>query len=78
MSPPNLELFPNRVPMELCRMAFPMTVLPEGGHTDFVQEERLGLPYRTMILVICVVVDVSKCLDILTLELSITSVHLSF
>ena len=28
--------------------------LPKGDHTDFVQKERLGLPYWTMILAICV------------------------
>ena len=42
---PNLELFPNRVP----RMAFPFRVLPEDDRTDFAQEERVDLPYWTMI-----------------------------
>ena len=45
-------------------MAFPITVLPKDDRTDFAREERLGLPYWTMILAICVVVDESKCLDI--------------
>ena len=39
-----------------------------GVHTDFVHEERLSLPYRTMILAICVVADESKCLDTPILE----------
>ena len=43
---------------------------------DFAQEERLGLPCWTMILAISVSVDVSKYLDILTLEFSITMEHL--
>ena len=38
-----------------------MIVVPKDDRTDFVQEERLGLPYWTMILAICVVVDESKC-----------------
>ena len=45
-------------------------------HTDFVQEERLGLPYWTMILAICVVVDVSRCHDVLTSVFSIELVRL--
>ena len=43
------ELFPNRAPIEFCRIAFPTTVLPMDDRTDFAQEERLGLPYGTMI-----------------------------
>ena len=62
---PNLELFPNRVPIELSGIAFPVIVLPKDDHINFVQEERLGLPYWTMILAICVVVDVFKYMDIL-------------
>ena len=69
--------FPSRVPMKLSRIAFPMIVLSED-RTDFAQEERLGLPCWTMIWAICVLVDVSKYLDILSLEFSITMVHLSF
>ena len=71
-SSPNLELFPNRVPIELSRIAIPMISLPEDDRTDFAQEERLDLPYWTMMLAICVLVDESICLDILTLEFSIT------
>ena len=48
------------------QVAFPIKVLPKDDHINFFQEERLGLPYWTMILAICVVVDESKCLDIPT------------
>ena len=48
----------------LSQIAFPITALPMDDHIDFAQEERLGLPYWTMIWAICVVVDESKCLDI--------------
>ena len=64
ISIPNLELSPNRTSIGFSQVVFPMTVLPRDDRTDFVQEERLGLPYWTMILAICVVVDESKCLDI--------------
>ena len=59
-------------------MAFPITVLPKDDHTDFAQEERLGLPHWIMMLAICVLVDVSKYLDILTLEFLIMLMHLPF
>ena len=49
--------------MEFSQIILPTIVLPKDNRTDFVQEERLGLPHWTMILVICVVVDESKCLD---------------
>ena len=51
---------------------------PKDDHTDFVQEERLGLPYWTMISAICVVVDESKCLDTPILEFKIICEHLPF
>ena len=60
-----MEPFPNRILTELSQIAFPTIVLPKDDRTDFVQEERLDLPYWTMIWAICVVVDVSKHLDIL-------------
>ena len=60
---PNLEFSPIHVSIGLSQIAFPIIVLPKDDHTDFAQEERLGLPYWTMILAICVVVDESKCLD---------------
>ena len=68
-------LSPNRVPIELSQIAFPITVLPKDDHTDFAQEERLGLPYWTMIFAICVVVDESICLDIPIWECSMIWEH---
>ena len=67
----NLELTPSHVSIGFSHSAFPIVVLPKDDHTDFAQEERLGLPCWTMILAICVVVDESKCLDIQILEFSI-------
>ena len=61
---PNLEPFPKRVPIELSRIVMHIIVLPEDDRTDFAQEERLGLPCWTMISAICVLVDISKYLDI--------------
>ena len=75
---PNLEFSPIHVSIGLSQIAFPIIVLPKDDHTDFVQEEQLGLPYWTMILAICVVVDESKCLDTPILEFSIISEHLPF
>ena len=49
ISIPNQELSPNHAPIELSQIAFVTTVLPKDDHTDFVQEERLDLPYWTMI-----------------------------
>ena len=48
------------------RIAFPIIVLPKDDRTDVAQEERLGLPYWTMIWAICALVDVHKYLNILT------------
>ena len=59
MSISNWKPSPNRISIGFSRNAFPITVLPKEDHTDFAQEERLGLPYWTMILAICV-----ECLDI--------------
>ena len=70
--------FPKRVLRDICRNAFPITVLPKDDRTDFAQEERLDLPYWTMILAICVVVDESHSLDIPIWEFSIMKVHLPF
>ena len=53
---------------KLKELTFPMIVLPKDDRTDFVQKGQLGLPSWTMILANCVSVDVSKYLDILTLE----------
>ena len=44
-----LKTFSNRVPLELSQIAFRTIVLPEDDRTDSVQEERLDLPYWTMI-----------------------------
>ena len=65
------NLSPNVFQQGFLKIAFPMIVLPKDDHTAFVQEERLGLPYWTMILAICVVVDESKCLDIPIWESSV-------
>ena len=59
-------------------IAFPMTVLPKGDRADFVQEGGLDLPYWTMILAICALVDESKCLDIPIWEFWIKMVHIPF
>ena len=56
--------FSQRISIGFSQIAFSIVVLPKDDRTDFVQEERLGLPYWTMILAICVVVDESICLDI--------------
>ena len=77
-SVPNLEFSPSHVSIGFSQIAFPIIVLPEGDRTDVVQEERLCLPYWTMILAICVVVDESKCLDISIWEFSIKLKHLPF
>ena len=50
----------------------------KDDRTDSAQEEQLGLPYWTMILAICVVVDESKCLDTPILEFSTICEHLPF
>ena len=61
---PNLEFSPSHVSIRFSQIAFPIIVLPkDDDRTDSAQEERLDLPYWTMILAICVVVDESKCLD---------------
>ena len=75
---PNLEFSPSHVSIELSQIAFPIIVLPKDDSTDFAQEERLGLPYWTMIWAICVVVDESKCLDIPIWEFSVIWEHPPF
>ena len=72
---PNLEFSPIHVSIGLSQIAFPIIVLPRDDRTDSFQEERLGLPYWTMILAICVVVDESKCLDTPILEFSTICEH---
>ena len=60
---PNLEFSPSHVSIEFSQIAFPITVLPKDDRINSFREERLGLPYWTMILAICDVVDESTCLD---------------
>ena len=57
---PKLELSPSHASIGSSQIAFPIIVLPKDDHINFVQEERLGLPYWTIISAICVVVDESK------------------
>ena len=57
---------------------FTIVLLKKDDRTNSFQEERLGLPYWTMILAICVVVDESKCLDTPIWEFSIICEHLPF
>ena len=75
---PNLEFSPIHVSKGLSQIPFPIIVLPKDDHTDFTQKERLGFPYWTMILTICVVVDESKCQDTPILEFSIICKYLPF
>ena len=75
---PIWECLPAMLQMRSSQIAFRIVVLPKDDHTDFVQGERLGLPYWTMILAVCVVVDESKCLDTQFLEFSIICEHLPF
>ena len=49
---PNWECSPSHVSTGLSQIALPIRVLPKDDRTDFAQEERLGLPYWTMILAI--------------------------
>ena len=77
-SSPNWKPSPNRATIGFPQVAFPTIVLPKDDRTDSAQEERLGLPYWTMILAICVFVDESKCLDTPILEFSIIREHLPF
>ena len=78
ISIPNLEFSPSHVAARFSQIAFPISVLPKDDRKNFFQEERLGLPYWTMILAICVVVDESKCLDTPIWEFSIICEHLPF
>ena len=45
----NLEFSPSHVSIRFCQIAFPIIVLPKDDRIDSFQEERLGLPYWTMI-----------------------------
>ena len=46
---PNWKPSPNRTSIGFSHIAFPIIVLPNDDRTDFVQEERLDLPYWTTI-----------------------------
>ena len=78
ISIPDCKPFHNCVAIWFPQSAFLITVLPKDVHRDFAQGDRLGLPYWTMFLAICVVVDESKCLDIPIWEFSIIVKHLPF
>ena len=65
---PNPVRFPIQIPIELPRIVFFTIDEQMGVRTNFVQEIPPDLQCLTMISVICVVVDVSIRLDILTLE----------
>ena len=73
-----LEFFPSHVSTRFSQTAFPMIFLPKGDRTDSFREERLDLPYLTMIQAICFVVDESKCMYIQILEFSLICEHLPF
>ena len=75
---PNWKLSPNRVPEGFSQVASPIIGLPKDDHTDFAQEERLGLRCCTMILAICVVVDESKYLDIPIIDFFLMTERLPF
>ena len=64
--------------MGFSQIAFPIIVLLKDDRTEFAQEERLELPYWTMIKAISFLVDVSKYLDILIMGTSKKMVHLPF
>ena len=49
ISIPNWKPSPNRAAIGFSQIAFPITVLPKDDRKDCAQEERLGLPYWTMI-----------------------------
>ena len=65
---PSLVLSPIHFPIELFGIVFPTVIRHVGDHTDFVQQEQPVLQCSTKMLATCVVEDVSKNLDILTLE----------
>ena len=60
ISIPHWKPSPNHTSRGFSEIAFLKIVLPKDDRTDSAQEEQLGLPYWTMILAICVVVDESK------------------
>ena len=75
---PNLEFSPIHVSIGFSQIAFLIIVLPKDDRTNSAQEERLGLPYWTMIWATCVVVNESICLDNPILDFSVIVEHLLF
>ena len=73
-----MEFYPSHVSIGSSQITFPIIVLLKDDRADSAQEEQLGLPYWTMILAICVVVDESKCLDTPIWEFSTICEHLPF
>ena len=69
---------PNHVAKGFSQIAFLIPVMPKDDRTDFAHEERLGLPYWTMILATCVVVDESNCVNTPILEFLTISEYLPF
>ena len=72
---PIWNFFPIRVPKNVLELPFPQQSCQKMTIQTFVQWERLCLPYSTMILAICVVVDESKYLDILLQEQFVSIFH---
>ena len=66
MAIPNSVPFPILIPIELFQIVFLTIIQRVGDHTAFVQEEQLRLQCWPKISAACVVVDLSKYLDILT------------
>ena len=58
--------------MELPHIVVPTRSLQVGVHTSFVREEPLSIRWLNKILAMCVVEDVSICLDIMTFEFKAT------
>ena len=75
---PIWNFLPSMFQQGLPQIVFPIIVLSKDDHTDSFQDDWLDLPYWTMILAICVVVDETKCLDTPIWEFSIICEHLPF
>ena len=69
---------PSLVSIGFSQIAFPTIVLPKLNRQNSFQKEWPALPYGTMILALCVVVDESKCLDTPVRKFSINCEHLPF
>ena len=64
--------FSIQVPVGFSQIAFPIRHQQVGWHSNFAQEEPLGLRCLTNILATCVVENVSTYLDILALDFWVT------